>query len=260
MVLPFLLWNILSMLFEIMVTRSFLNQFLVGRTPFEFSVLNIFLSIFWTKNNSVFWFMFDLIVFVMAAPILWLFVKNKVVAWITALVLIGLNMANIGLPTSIFFRHDALTYFFVGAMIGRHYFSFFSQKKNRRTAMTALWIALLCTVLQIISRLEIVPISNPLNVPILIVYALTVWFATDLIIEKMPLANRYQNSFMMYALNQNVEAIIAKLLYLVMPKNQWFAFPNFILTVVMTVLAINMASQLLRRFMPPAYKLLTGGR
>lgn len=261
LLIPYLLWNIINMIFEIAVTRSFLSRFLVGRSPFVFSASNILLSVFWYKTNSVFWFMFDLIVFSLAAPIIWLFVRNKVTALITTVALIALNLAGIGLPEAVFFRSDALIYFFIGAVIGTHFFPLFTQKKDTKTAILALGLVVICTGIQIVNKLKIFPLTDPVNTPILVVFALAVWFTADLFIDRLKtVPPRYQNSFMIYALNQNVEAVIVKVLYLVMPKNQWFAFPNFIFTVILTVMVINLVSQLLRRYFPIINQMLTGAR
>lgn len=210
LLIPFLLWNVIATVFEIFVTHSPFSSFLVGRQAFEFSLSNILLSIVWYKTNSVFWFIFDLIVFCLISPALWFFLRKKSSAILTLIVIIVLNIAGIGLPDAVFFRSDALLYFFTGAVIGTHYFDWFMVKNAPSKIKLSIFVVIICIVFEAINKLKIIHISDGWNVLVLIPFSIATWVMADLFIDRMSVAPRYDNSFMMYALNQNVEAVVVK--------------------------------------------------
>ena len=58
----------------------------------------------------------------------------------------------------------------------------------------------------------------------------------------------------------NVGACITKLLYLVLPKSEYLAPVNFVLSVVLTLLFIKGFCMFTRRFMPRLHEMLMGSR
>ena len=90
--------------------------------------------------------------------------------------------------------------------------------------------------------------------------AISFWFAMDIFTDKMKMYNFYSRSFAVYAMHVNVSAIVCKLYYLILPKNQWFAFPNFVLTLVTTLVLINAFCLIVKKFLPKLSGVLMGER
>lgn len=78
LVIPYISWNVISMLlFGIIGIVPSLSSQLNSLEPFTLTADNIFLGLFYHKYNMIFWFIFELILLVMLAPIIYLCLKNK---------------------------------------------------------------------------------------------------------------------------------------------------------------------------------------
>lgn len=78
LLIPYLTWNTLSMLFN-MAATLFLAKYFVARQPFEFTAESILKSIFCYQANGQFWFVADLMMYIVLAPVLYVFIHNKLV-------------------------------------------------------------------------------------------------------------------------------------------------------------------------------------
>ena len=61
-------------------------------------------------------------------------------------------------------------------------------------------------------------------------------------------------------MHMNISAIITKLIALCLPRTPWMAIPNFIITVILTLIVINVVCVLLERFLPHVNAVLMGNR
>ena len=64
LLIPYLVWNTLCMIFEIVCSYSFISEYYVGRVKFELTFSNILAGIFLCKCTP-FWFIFNLMVFIL---------------------------------------------------------------------------------------------------------------------------------------------------------------------------------------------------
>lgn len=69
LVIPYLLWNTVWLLWEIFSSYSFLSRFSDGGEPFPITAANILKGVFFHGCYGPFWFMFNLIIFSLAAPL-----------------------------------------------------------------------------------------------------------------------------------------------------------------------------------------------
>ena len=99
-----------------------------------------------------------------------------------------------------------------------------------------------------------------LQIIVLLFAAFALWNITDIIVDKIQPKGIYSRSFAIYAMHINVSAIITKLIYLCLPKSEWLAIPNFVVTVVLTLLSINLFCAFSERFCPRIYSVLMGRR
>ena len=102
LVIPYLLWNTIWMIWEIFTSYSILANFSSGE-PYPLTLISILKGIFFYGCNVPFWFIFDLIIFSFAAPIVFLIIKNKYVGMISVICLSVVSLFGIHLPTSIFY-------------------------------------------------------------------------------------------------------------------------------------------------------------
>ena len=259
LILPYLVWNTLSMLFEIVCSYSFLSKYFIARKPFESSVMNILGGVFFYKCNGAFWFMFDLIVFSLAAPLVYTLIRNKYVGISAILVISGLSLFGIELPASVFYTPNSIVFYLVGALIGLHFFDFAAKRSDKKTQVgSVVFLAAYILCKNVFSaRLY----DNPLlEIVIFTSCCFALWNAADLFIHKIKPRPLYARSFAVYAMHVNLAAIISKAIYLVAPKKEWFAIPNLLLTLVCTLVAINVACIVLEKYFPRIYGFLMGRR
>lgn len=256
LVIPYLSWNIIWVVFNLLCSYTPISKFFINREVFSLSVGNILGGIFFHRAYGPFWFIFDLIVFTLFCPLLYWVVKNKKIGTAVLAVLVILNMFGYGLPKVIFYRHDALTYYLAGALIGRHGFDLFKRKSTPTARIIAAPVFIACIIGLYAEYQEILP--GAVHVPILLVMCFAFWLIMDFFVK-----DGYHDfetiSFLVFAMHLNVGAVFTKLLYLVMPKTVYFAPVNYILTLVITVIFIYLFDIVLRRI-PCLRRILTGQR
>ena len=76
---PYLIWNILCMIFSIIISNTFISNYLIGRQKFVFTAENVLLSVFHYKCNGPFWFVFALMLYVLLTPLIQILIKNKII-------------------------------------------------------------------------------------------------------------------------------------------------------------------------------------
>ena len=77
LLIPYLMWNIIWMIFCIVTSYTFLSRFFVGREKFEITPLNVLLSLIHHECNGHFWFVFDLLVFVVCSPVIDFLIRTR---------------------------------------------------------------------------------------------------------------------------------------------------------------------------------------
>jgi len=252
--IPYLFWNTVWMLFDIICSYTFISSFFINRTPFSFSVVNVLKSIFLAKSNGPFWFVLYLIIFVFISPIIDLIARNKYVGIAVA----GLLSIATSFEFIIDIKIDAIVFYLVGAILGKHFFDYFTQKSRKSSQIGA--VIFLVTY---ITSKNFFPDNDYFGKPsikilIFILASYSMWSMVDLFIDKISQRPIYARSFPIFAMHINVSAVLCKLIYLILPKNEYFAIPNLIMTAVLTIVLINIFCIVFERYLPKTYALLMG--
>ena len=260
LIIPYILWNTVWMLWEIFCSYSFISKFSVENELYPLTLSNIIEGIFFYGSNLPFWFIFDLIIFSLAAPLIFLFIRNKYIAVSTVVCLSILSVFGIHLPSQLIYYPMSLVFYLTGAIVGYHYFDFISQKSSKKmqtVSVLFLFIYILCK--------NIVPqelhITNYLiEVIVFTAVAFALWNVTDIFIERIKPRAIYRRSFAIYALHLNIAIIILKLLGIILPQTEWLEIPKFLIMVISTITIINYLCALLERFFPELYMIFMGNR
>lgn len=260
LVIPYLVWNFIGMLFQIITSYTFISNYFVGRERFVISVKNIFWAIFLHGGTPVLWFVFCLIVFVAISPLIDMIVRNQYVCCATILTLLILAQFEIGLPTDLFFSRESIIYYLIGCLIGKRYFDAFSQKSNKKTYISALLIFIITMALKVLGFRHNIYNQTFISVIILTVMGLSLWFASDMFVPYISQKPFMENSFVVYAMHLNVMSCIAKVLYLIFPKSYIWSLPNFILTTLLTLVFIQIFCVIVQKYVPKVYMVLSGNR
>lgn len=260
LVIPYLLWNTVWMLWEILGSYSFLAKFSATGNPYPLTLVSILKGIFFYGCNTPFWFVFDIIVFSFAAPLLFLIIRNKYIGIASVACLAIASLFGIYIPTELFYYPMSIVFYLTGAIIGYHFFDYASKKSPKPMQITS-GVLLLAYIL----AKNIVPqklhISNYLIEAIVYtVAAFAMWSITDIFIDRIKSRAIYRRSFAIYAMHLNVAIIILKILSLFTPQNEWLEIPKFIIMVVFTLVIINYVCAFLEKFFPSIYSLFMGNR
>lgn len=254
LVIPYLFWNTVCMLFDIVCSYTSISKFFVGRQKFKLSVLNIMAGIFFYKCTP-FWFIFNLIIFVILCPLIHTLLKNKTIGIMFIATMYILSIFNIGLPESIFFSRESIIYYCVGAYIGMHYFNWFYNKANKKFALSSLLISIICYLMLALDG-KLLDIQY-VKAIILIIFSISIWYAFDLL--KNDYCYEYQKeSFLIYAMHINVSALFTKVVYLILPKTTLMAIFNYVTTIIFTISIICVFGVFVGKKFPKIKKIIAG--
>ena len=260
LVIPYLLWNTIWMLWEIFTSHSFVANFSIDNVPYPLTLTSIIKGIFFYNCNIPFWFVFDLIVFSFAAPIVFLIIKNKHVGIISVIGLSIVSLYGIHLPMDVFYYPMAIVFYLTGAIIGYHFFDFASKKSSKPMQISSVIFLTTYILAKTIAPTEI-HIDNFLTQTIVYTLAaFSLWNITDIFIERIKPRAIYRRSFAIYAMHLNVAIAILKILSFCTPQNEWLEIPKFVIMIISTLVIINIACAFLEKFTPRIYATLMGNR
>lgn len=250
---PYLIWNTIWMIFDIICSYTFISSFFTGRKIFPLTVEHILKSIFLAEWNIPFWFLLYLIVFVFISPIFDLLASNKYIGIASVIFLSVFSILEIGT-----LKYDAIAFYLLGAVLGKHYFGWVTKKTSKKSGILSIAFLLTYILFKNIFPTDTYVGKPFVKIAVFILASYSCWSIADLFIDKIGDRPLYTRSFAVFVLHSNISSVICKLLYLIFPKNGYFAFPNFLLTVLLTLVAINIFCVFGERYMPRTFAILMG--
>ena len=280
LVIPYLSWNVISLVFAV-VTTLYLSNYFVGRIPFDFSVKNFLETIFLHKQNIPFWFILTLIYYVIFTPVFYIMLKNKVVGIVIILLTIVLFIIDpveiqlfghtliirTKIPSFLFHDSDSIVHYMIGAYIGMHCFDILKYKNK--------WLSFICMILFIVCSIQLYFYvgSHGMNLMesidkmnyiywfcLILTDCFALYFAFDLVMDHVKFRPFMGHSFWVYALHLNLSAIITKLFFFVTGDRICLSFVNLVLTVIITLVIIELIQVLLKKCCKPLHRILSGAR
>lgn len=149
---------------------------------------------------------------------------------------------------------QSILFFLFGAYIGLNHFEAFIQSSRLKSMLSI--VAIVFSVCALKYKGDILEFS----IIILPIYSISIFYAFDIIAERLPQCRVYKHSFWVYALHVNTSAIITKILIIILPITVISAFANYIITFLSTIAIIEITALLIDRKFPFCYKLLSGSR
>ena len=261
LVVPYLAWNFIWMIFG-WVTTIYFSQYFIGRPPSDISLHGVFVSVFLHGDNLPFWFIGNLILFVFISPIIHLFLKNKCLGIISIIaVLIGVYVLNKlygAFLKTWFVDAESIVYYMVGGFIGIHCFRWFTNISIMKMSM-GFAVTLICVLLR--SKFDFTVNDLFGRTLSLAPYAIGLFFCFNALTDRCKVVPEFVNhSFWVFAVHLNLSAVITKLLFLSLPKTISVAWLNLFMTVILTLLLIELFNRLIWRCFPSLYKILSGFR
>lgn len=257
LLVPYIIWNILMLVFLLTIQRiSFIDKY----SSFEYININlktVLNNILIDPALGQFWYIRDLLLFVIISPALLLIFKNKYIFYIYLVLLLYIWQP---IDTS-FFSTEGIFFYSIGGFLG------YTNKNMRVNFSGALviatfvfWIALkLILMFNLFSNIEFVMSLEKLAI---LVGILFFWCSSDRInkkVEKHLLAlSAY--AFFIYAFQAPTINIIYKGTLTLLPQSQLLGLFTYFFAVIVVVALSILLAKILKSYTPKFYFLLTGNR
>ena len=263
LMIPYLLWNVVGLLFAAFTTLFFAKYF-TGREPFELSLNSVIRGVFFYKYNRPFWFIFDLIVFSVFSPLVFALIRHKIGGALSIVAVTVLYCCGIALPSEWLFESESIIFYLVGAYVGCHYFHAVIGATYSKTQIPAAFFGIIVAnvwLYQFYGASDDASIwsSACMSILVRVLYCLSLFVVMKTLSLHLPKAKFVNHSFWVYALHGMFGGPVSKLIYLAAPIS-WMAIPNFCLTISLTLLMIELTARLIHKKSPLTYSLLSGSR
>lgn len=139
LIIPYLLWNLFRFMLLYALGKFGIIERYTGAPRVLFTIENLTEGLIFYKYNLGFWFMYQLILFTLLAPVIRLLTKNKWVGACVILLLIALYSSDILGKFLIvtlnrrFILLDCLVYYIIGAYVGTHFFDIVNKRSKNIT-------------------------------------------------------------------------------------------------------------------------------
>lgn len=258
---PYLLWNFLYYMGYVAATRLPGAAGIVGKEPVPFGAETMFEALFHYAYNPVFWYLYQLILLIVLAPVLYAILKCTWTGGIFLVLLLCFLRGNRDLPL---LNADALFYYSAAAFGALHRESWggFVEKelKGWEAAVRALLLAGGFAAVYVMGRPGGVLFCRALYTVAL--RFLGVWaaiFAVKLL--PLPTAREWmKHSFFLYAIHFAWVRLINKAAAVLFPGSEVIALTVFILMPAFMAAVSTLIGNAMRRFLPGVYYVLSGGR
>lgn len=252
LVLPYMLWNLIYYIAYFFMTNIPAVHRQLHRPKVHFNLSELFFSIVYYRYNSVFWFMFQLILLVILAPAVFGLLRRKQVGWVTLSVVFLCLMLRIELP---FLNMDALMYYLIGAYAALH----------EEKLVTAMWkkpMAAVFGAAVFFSYCIHLCAGRTQWVQLVLLYRITfpicLWFFLGCF--KLPEPRDWmKHTFFVYATHFLIIRAVNKLGGLAFHNSFLWALLFYLLSPVL-VFAVSEAAAALGKQLPCMWRLLGGGR
>lgn len=245
-VIPYLLWNFLYFIIFYILVNNPLSNALIETKEITINAKVVIDSILFYQYNNVYWFMYELIIFILISPIVYVIMKNPY----------GILIVPV-----LFFINYWLIYWLLGAYFVIH----MRNQIYHRNSKKKTYIALSLSVILILIRFYLEYVNQELEVNkyilnlLLLINVMSVWFALD-ILNFNSTYRWMQMSFFIYSIHPLVVWTVKDIISVLLPPNDIFALVNYIIAGIGGVVISVCIAKILIRFTPKIYSVLTGGR
>ena len=253
LLIPYLLWNVLYYIAEILGSYVPGLNGLLGKYYLKTDFLGFIRAAVFFESNPVFWFMFQLILLVILAPVLWFFLKRK---WTAVLFALFLGILWWFWPPVPVLNTDDLIYYYAGAFWAVHGKSIAENGWSRRRALAGAGIVLLGAAIYQIHLTTFLP--QPLVLSLMIL-PWGIWLLIDE--RRIPEPKRYmKGTFFIYATHFYVVRLLGKVLSIPFRGSAIAGLLLYLVMPVPVVFICHTAARILGKISPRLLQVLNGGR
>ena len=253
--LPYLCWNVLRFVYAVLIN----NVIAPGATPeldsISLNIQNILNAVFLYKYNLGYWYMFQLILYVILCPAIYILIKNKWSGLVFVLLIFAFNMMP-NLPKYVpVLLPDSFFFYVLGAYLGRHFYDVVTKDPPHPI--------LISLILFILSQVCMYFFTKTFHISFYLTFCLLLVCAFFVLTSAIKLKNipEWMNcSFFIYSLHGTILEIANITLFHILPRTGSFAFGEYILLPILTITLTIITANFLKKKIPFLWRLLNGGR
>lgn len=244
--IPYIVWNTIYYLFFACITRlPYLSGVLNSSGETELGIAAYFRYIW--EGYYIFWFLRVLIWMILLTPVLYILLKRRKYYWpeiiLVILILIALNKT--------FLPHNLVNaYYVIGAYIGINFRKLPDKYDKRISVAAAVMFPILLALGGIFAG----------NIIYNCVFIAVSWLALDLFKMSKEVKWWMKCTFFYYCAHDMLLESIEKVILIVFGRSPAMALLDFIAAPALTLLVLIGAAGVLRKFIRPVWKLLSGDR
>lgn len=249
--IPYVCFNILRLIYAFFIR----NILTAGGEQVVLSFRTILESIFLFKYNQGYWYMFQLILYVVLCPAVYVLIKNKRAGAICVLCLFIINMFDKFVMSVPVILLNSFFYYLLGAYLGRHFFE--QIKKSPKHPLCFFIVGVVLSQISMYLFLKLNLIFFHFMFCLFLVVSL---FVVTSLYKKTIVPSWMSLSFFIYSMHGTILEVSQKLLFYVLPRNPVFALAEYIVLPVISIFIIVLTAFFLKKKIPFIWKLLNGGR
>lgn len=260
--IPYIFWNIVGVLWAIMIeTLPFLKNNVTGtREHFSFGIGEVLNGVFLFKYNPPMWYILQLLIFVIATPLLYILLKNRIIGAVVVFCSYLLYGHKISLYPFLIMqaRQDVLFYYILGAYLGIHTYQFVLNQNCWKKGWSLCALIGLGIMLVLCDSLK--PSYSWLDMPQTLLIIILLWYGLDFFSEKIRNINWWgiKISFFIYATHDFIEPCVNKLIWIFLPHNDAMAIFNVVAGAGVTLLIIFLMAYVLKNHFRTLWKVMNG--
>lgn len=274
LIIPYLFWSAFTF-FLFYISQRFLGfgGFFTTRNGQGIDLAYLFNNIILDSFDSPLWFCRYLIVFAVLSIIVYLPLKKLPITITCILLFLCITDGSIfGINIYFGLRAEPIFFYFFGAIIALHK-DFFKKIDSRINSKIIVYFAIVYLVLTT-WRSYFFCFQNPAYLldwdynPILtytgkasiLLGSFVFWYVFKSITKKGSLWRFSQYSFLIYVAHHPILGVMKKVIFSAISYNEVNSVIVYFLSAIMTIVLIILIGYLVKRFMPPLWRLTTGNR
>lgn len=259
--IPYLLWNVMYYVAFVILTRLPVICSIMTTQKVPISFAEFMTSMFFYKYNGVYWFMYQLILFIIISPIIYAMISRKAGIF----VLVILYLVNFGiarfpaLPQGI--HLDMLLFWCIGCYFAVHKSEMFERVEAGKNAVVCMSAAVVLIIVRFVLEFHEIVILHGSFVlyNLLVINVVVLWFGMN-ILRYEKTCWQMKITFFIYSMHPLLVDFIKKGLAAVLPHNQVVATVNYFLAAGISLLIVFGTAKVLKKLCPTLWGILNGGR
>ena len=259
--IPYLCWNFLYYVAFIVLASIPFFKYFMDTQQVVFTIKELFLAIYIHKYNGVYWFMQQLIFFILISPLLFLLLHRKAGILFFAFIFV---IDNLGIRLSIFFwdiRLDMLAYWVLGGYLALNYVALFENKRRKRNSIIWLFVFGISLGMRYWLNNLFSASGGSILEGVLMLNVLSLWHALDLFnLEQWRLPWWTKITFFIYSMHPLLVDAMKKGMAKLLPHTSRVVLCNYFLAVGICLVIVIIIARIMICFTPRIWRLLNGGR